>query len=217
MPTNLIVIGGGQFGREVATWAGQAISAGLPWVFGGFLDDDPRALAGFDYPPGVLAPVAGYQPRPEDLFLCAIGTPRTKKDVCERLAARGARFGTLVHPTALVGRHVRIGDGTIIGPLAQLSCDLVLGRLVSFGTHSNIAHDTEVGDYSQISGSCEINGCATLGEGVFLGSHATILPGARVGDYAYVGAGSVVLRRVQAGTKVFGVPAVPIGPAEGPA
>jgi acetyltransferase-like isoleucine patch superfamily enzyme len=42
---------------------------------------------------------------------------------------------------------------------------------------------------------------------VFLGSHATILPDARVGAWAYVGAGSVVLRRVAPGAKVFGNPA----------
>jgi acetyltransferase-like isoleucine patch superfamily enzyme len=81
---------------------------------------------------------------------------------------------------------------------------------VSFGTHSNTAHDTRIGDYSQICGSCEINGRAVVEEGVFLGSHATILPDATVGAWAFVGAGSVVLRRVAPGAKVFGNPAVPV-------
>lgn len=80
----------------------------------------------------------------------------------------------------------------------------------AFGTHSNTAHDTEFGDYCQISGSCEINGNAVLEEGVFLGSHATVLPNARIGAWAFVGAGSVVLRQVKKGAKVFGNPAVTI-------
>jgi acetyltransferase-like isoleucine patch superfamily enzyme len=84
---------------------------------------------------------------------------------------------------------------------------------VSFGTHSNTGHDTCIGDYAQVSGSCEINGNAQLEEGVFLGSHATILPNAHVGAWAFVGAGSVVLRRVAPGAKVFGNPAVAIGSA----
>jgi acetyltransferase-like isoleucine patch superfamily enzyme len=127
------------------------------------------------------------------------------------LEQKGGLFATLVHPTALVGHEAQIGYGCILGPFTQLSCDLRLGKHVAFGTHSNTAHDTRVGDYCQISGSCEINGNAVLEEGVFLGSHATILPKAHVGAWAYVGAGSVVLKRVGPGVKVFGNPAVPIG------
>ena len=95
-----------------------------------------------------------------------------------------------------------------------MSCDIRMGRHVAFGTHSNTAHDTQIGDYSQISGSCEINGHAILEEGVFLGSHATVLPNAHIGAWAYVGAGSVVLKRVRPRMKVFGNPAVPIGSIE---
>ena len=40
-----------------------------------------------------------------------------------------------------------------------------------------------------------------------MGSHASILPGGRVGDEAVVGAGSVVLKNVEPGSTVIGVPA----------
>jgi maltose O-acetyltransferase len=46
-----------------------------------------------------------------------------------------------------------------------------------------------------------------VGKEVFFGSSVAIIPGVRIGDGAYLGAGSVVLRDVPAGAKVFGVPA----------
>jgi sugar O-acyltransferase (sialic acid O-acetyltransferase NeuD family) len=205
---NLIIISAGDFGREVCVWAGQAIRAGAAFRLKGFLDDRPDILKGFSFDVPVLAGPDRYEPAPDDVFVCAIGDPRLKQQFCERMSARGARFATLIHPTALVGHDVRIGEGSILGPMTQLSCNIRLGRHVSFGTHSNTAHDTRIGDFCQISGSCEINGHAQLQDGVFLGSHATILPRATVGAWAYVGAGSVVLRRVAPGTKVFGNPAV---------
>ena len=208
---NLVIIGGGEFGREVFTWASQAIAHGTPWRFKGFLDDRPDATAGFGDDLVVLSSLAAYAPAEDDVFLCAVGRPQARRAIWERMTAKGARFATLIHPTALVGRNVAIGEGTLICPFTQLSCDIVVGRMVTFGTFSNTGHDTVIGDYSQVSGSCEINGRAHLEEGVYLGSHATILPSARIGAYAYVGAGSVVLRRVKAGVKVFGNPAVPIG------
>ncbi|MCX6925048.1 MAG: transferase [Verrucomicrobia bacterium] len=179
----LIIVNAGKFGREVFTWAQQAIKAGTPWVLKGFLDDRPDLLREFRYEAPIFSSAESYEPEAGDIFLCAIGEPALKHRYCALLEAKGARFATLVHPTALVGHDVGIGEGSILGPFTQLSC----------------------------CGSCEINGNAILEEGVFLGSHATVLPNARVGAWAYVGAGSVVLRRVRPRTKVFGNPAVPIG------
>lgn len=208
--SHLIIINAGNFGREVCTWAAQAIHAGAPWILKGFLDDRPNVLDGFRYDVPILSDVETYEPAADDVFVCAIGEPRTKQKYCSIMHRKGAHFITLTHPTALVGHHVRIGGGSILGPYTQLSCDIRLGEHVVFGTHSNTAHDTRIGDYAQVCGSCEINGNAVIGEGVFLGSHATVLPNANVGAWAYVGAGSVVLRRVAPGTKVFGNPAVEV-------
>lgn len=209
---HLVIISAGRFAREVCVWAQQTIRAGAPWKLKGFVDDRPDALRGFSYELPILASPEAYEPEASDVFLCAIGEPDVKQRYCELIGGKGGRFATLIHPTALVGHDVHIGEGCILGPFTQLSCDIRLGVHVGFGTHSNTAHDTRIGDFSQISGSCEINGGAVLGDGVFLGSHATILPKARVGDRAFVGAGSVVLRRVAAGARVFGNPAVPIEP-----
>jgi sugar O-acyltransferase (sialic acid O-acetyltransferase NeuD family) len=207
----LIIVNAGQFGREVFTWVQQAIKAGTPWVLKGFLDDRSDLLRGFRYNAPILSSAESYEPEAGDVFLCAIGTPAVKHRYCSLLEAKGARFATLVHPTALVGHDVRIGEGSILCPFTQLSCDIQLGKHVTVGTFSAVGHDTRIGDWCQISGHCGINGNAVLDEGVFLGSHTCILPRARVGAWAYVGAGSVVLRRVLPRTKVFGNPAVMIG------
>lgn len=208
---NLIIVAAGGFGREVYTWACQAVCAGSPWIIKGFLEDRPEVLGRFRYNVPILASIESYEPTGNDLFLCAVGEPFVKQRICALLEAKGARFATLIHPTAVIGHEVHIGSGSIIGPLTQLSCDIQIGKHVVFGTNSNTAHDTIIGDYGQVCGSCEINGSAVLEEGVFLGSHATVLPRARVGAWAKVGAGSVVLRRVKPRTTVFGNPAVEIG------
>lgn len=210
MKQNLIIISAGHFGREVFTWAGQAILQGAPLAIKGFLDDRPNILQGLDHYGPILSSVEGYSPEPNDVFLCAVGDPKVKQDYCRQVLKKGGTFATLIHPTALVGPSVRIGAGSIICPFTQLSCGIDVGRFVALGTFSSVGHDSAIGEYCQISGHCGINGNAVLEEGAFLGSHAVILPDARVGAWAYVGAGSVVLKRVKPGTKVFGNPARPI-------
>jgi sugar O-acyltransferase (sialic acid O-acetyltransferase NeuD family) len=207
----LIIISAGKLGREVHNWSLQAAQAGAPWEVKGFLDDRGHALDDFPGRPPILGTADEYCIQPDDVFLCAVAEPKLKQRYQELVEQRGGQFITLIHPSALVGLNTQIGAGSIICPFCQVSCDVRMGRGVFFGTNSNTAHDTEYGDFCQISGSCEINGNAILGRGVFLGSHATILPQTRLGDWSYVGAHSVVLRRVGPFQKVFGVPAVGIG------
>ena len=208
---HLVIINAGNFGREVLAWARQAVQAGAPWQIKGFLDNRANALDGFSCGASILDTPEAYEPATNDLLLCALGDPLQKKTYTEILAAKGARFATLIHPTAVIGERVVIGEGGIIAPLTQLSCDIELGMHVMFGTLSTAAHDSRIGDYSQISGGCQLNGNAQIGEGVFVGANSTILPRAKVGDWSYVGAGSVVLRHVKTRTKVFGNPAIQIG------
>src|SRR2546430_1689631 len=114
---NLIIVGAGEFGREVFTWAHQATRAGAPWTIKGFLDDRPDALERFKYNVPILGSANAYPIDSDDQFLIAMGGPDTKAGCSETLARRGACFATLIHPTAVIGHNVTIGEGSIIGPL----------------------------------------------------------------------------------------------------
>ena len=70
--------------------------------------------------------------------------------------------------------------------------------------------DCKIGDFTCIMSHCNIMGHTEIGQRVFIGGSAGTVPKAKIGDDAYVGAGSMVLRKVKAGSKVFGNPAAPI-------
>ena len=89
--------------------------------------------------------------------------------------------------------------GSCIGP------NCIVGDYVTL--LSGLGHDVVVEDYSTISSLCGISGHVHIGKRVFVAGNAVIVPSRIVGDDAYVGAGSVVIRNVPAGKKVFGNPA----------
>ncbi|MDA8139139.1 MAG: acetyltransferase [Desulfobacteraceae bacterium] len=206
----LIIVGAGGFGREVLNWALHAEAGQQDWRVAGFLDGNPRALEGYDYPFAILGDPKTHRPDAGECFLCAIGEPRIKLAVCQALEQAGARFVSLVHPSAVVGRTVVLGPGCIICPGAVVTADVRLGRHVAVNACASIGHDVVIGDGCTLSGHADVTGFAMLGQGVFLGSHAVILPKAKVGDFAIVGAGSVVLRSVKPGATVMGVPAIQV-------
>ncbi|CAK8723204.1 MAG: sugar O-acyltransferase, sialic acid O-acetyltransferase NeuD family [Candidatus Electronema aureum] len=203
----LIIIGAGGFGREVLCWALDCQTVQNDWRVYGFLDENLRALQGFDCPCQLVGYPSSYIPAQDEVFICAIGDPRIKLSICEIFMSRGAQFINLIHPTALIGLNNKIGQGCIFCPRSAITTNVTLGDFVTINAYSGIGHDAVLGKGVTLSAYCDVTGNAVLGEGVFLGSHAVVLPSAKVGDYAIVGAGSVVLKTVKAGVTVMGVPA----------
>jgi sugar O-acyltransferase (sialic acid O-acetyltransferase NeuD family) len=215
MKKNLIIISAGQFGRETFAWATQAIAAGAPWQIKGFLDDRASILDGYDYGVKILGDVQNYAIEEGDVFVGAIGVPREKVKYYSPIIERGGRFVNVIHPLANLGKNVQLGTGIILAPFTSITCDARIGDHATFGAFSNAGHDTVVGDWSQVSSHCGINGGTTLGEGVFLGSHVCVAPRLRLGAWAFAGAGSIVLKDVPPGVKVFGNPAIAVGKVGG--
>ena len=204
----LIIAGAGGFGREVLDWAMDIPAADREWEVGGFLDLRPGTL------PTEYGELPIWAESERDRFgdserlVCAVGDPRLRLRICRSLKERGARFATLVHPTAIFGSNNRIGEGCIFCPRSGISNNVTLGSFVVVNCYSGLGHDSIAGEGCTLNCHVDVTGGVTLGEGVLLGSHATVLPGVKVGDYAVVGAGSVVLKNVRAGRTVFGVPAI---------
>ena len=203
----LLIVGAGGFGREVLCWARDVETTQSEWRIGGFLDANLAALDGFGVPLEILGDPAKFAPDEMDLCICAIGDPTTKQRVTADLAARGARFATLIHPSVIMGADCRLGTGCIVCPRVVLTTNVTLGKFVVLNFSATVGHDARIGDWCTISCHSDITGKTRLGEAVFAGSHACVLPGLTVGDRAVVGAGTVVTQNVPTGSTMFGVPA----------
>ena len=205
-----VIVGAGGFGREVYVWLKDWIglsASPAEYQIIGFLDDAPAALERFPDMPPIICSIDVYEHQEDVVLVCAIADPKIKRIVSDKLLEKGAQFFSLIHPTAIVGTRVVIGEGVVICPNTILSTDLEIGNFVTINSATTIGHDTSVGSYSTISGHCDVTGGVQLAEGVFMGSHAVVAPKVTVGAYAVIGASSVVIRKVASGSTVFGVPA----------
>lgn len=209
---NLIIIGAGGFAREIFWHAHKAHGFGVDWRIKGFLDGDIK-LAAADYellPAKVLGDVDSYEICADDVFTCAVGTPKARRHLAEKILSRGGEFINIISELAQIIPTAQIGRGVIISPFVGVSDRARLGDFVALNAQTIIGHDAQVGNFSCVMPHVAVSGNVKIGAEVFIGSGAIILPKAKVGDGATVGAGSVVLKKVRAGTTVFGNPAIEI-------
>jgi acetyltransferase EpsM len=125
----------------------------------------------------------------------------------ELLADRGWQAAIVVHPHAHVSPSARVNPGAIVGPGAVVGAAAELGPHVLIGRGALVGHHTLVGAGTTLNPGANIAGNARIGEGAMIGMGAQVANGVAVGDRSVVAAGAVVVRPVEAETRVQGVPA----------
>lgn len=111
---------------------------------------------------------------------------------------------------------VVIGDNNIISELVTIQTPLEEGKVTKVGdnniimAHSHLGHDVEIGNNCEISTGSIIGGYAKISDGAKLKLSTTIRNRITVGKNAIIGMGSVVVKDVEDGVTVVGVPAKPL-------
>jgi sugar O-acyltransferase (sialic acid O-acetyltransferase NeuD family) len=206
MSSRLILVGCGAFARELINWVDDLVDLDRSIQISGFLDDNPKALAGFPYTLPHLGTISTYEPKFGDQLLMAIGDPKAKKLLYKDLKARGSSFASLIHPSAVVARTAKLGEGVVICPHALVSADAVIGDLCAINGCASVGHDVRLGSFSTLSAHVDLTGWVQVEECVFFGSGACVLPKVKIAHGARIGAGAVVMRGVPAGAVVYAPP-----------
>lgn len=203
---DIIIVGAGGCGREVANWIEDINKEKKTWNILGFIDDNLNVSCAVSSKYKIVDSISNHIPRRNTYYAMGIATPAVKKEIAEMLMNRGAEFVSIIHPSTKIYSEIPLGKGIITYPNAKISTGCKVGDFVNIQS-TIVGHDVTIEDYVTVSSSCGITGGVKLREGCFLADHAVIAVGLEVGKDAYVGIGSVVIRDVKEGTKVFGNPA----------
>ncbi len=208
---DLLIIGAGGSGREIAAWAGRASWDGRPFRLLGLIDDlDPdREVNGLHaWSMGEAA-----AQHANACVVAAVGDARLR----ERLIGQALQHGLhqappLVHPGVEIGPDVSLAFGVVICPGSIVTTNVEIGPHVQINVQCSVMHDCTIGAYATLSPGVQLSGTVAIEPYAFMGTGAVTvngLPGRplRIGEGAIVGAGAVVTKDVEAGTTVVGVPA----------
>ena len=205
----LVIVGAGDFGREVS-WVAERINAQTPvWELLGFVDDGAavqgRTVDG--YP--VLGPVSWLEAVTDELYVvCSIGTGRVRKQVMERVLANPhLRPAALIDPAAIVGRNAQVGPGCVVcaGTVLAISSRLEAHTIVNL--NCTVGHDTVLEPYCTVHPGSNLSGRVHVGACTDIGAGTKIIQGLAVCPGCTLGAGTVVVRDITEPGTYAGVPA----------
>jgi len=135
-------------------------------------------------------------------------------DRWEKARELGFGEGTSVYDSVLVLGDVTVGDNTWIGPFVVLdgSGGLSIGSNCSISAGVQLySHETVA--WAVSGGTAHYEHAATaVGNNCYIGPYTVVAKGVRIGDGCIVGAHSLVLTDIPAGSKAYGVPCRVVGP-----
>ncbi|PEQ08731.1 acetyltransferase [Bacillus toyonensis] len=201
MKKKLLIIGASGHGKVIADIALNANK----WELMFFLDDNEsiKSSMGIEVI-GKTATVLKYI-NDYDVFV-GIGDNKIREKIQRQLEGEGASIPVLIHPSAIIGEQVHLGEGTAIMAGAIINCCTKIGKGCIINTASTIDHDNIIEDYAHISPGAHLAGTVKIGRGTWLGIGSIISNNINITSGCRIGAGTVVVNDItELGTYV-GVP-----------
>jgi len=138
----------------------------------------------------------------------AVGDNFVRHRIAQRIrqALPRFRFVRAIHPSAVIGRDVSIGEGTVMMAGAIVNGSSAVGRHCFIATKASLDHDSAMADFTSLSPNATTGGRVTIGTFSTVSIGATVKHGVSIGEHSVIGAGATVLKDVPPRVVAYGSP-----------
>ena len=206
---NIIVFGAGEFGTLIQ----NVMSYNQDFQIAAFGDDnmDKSKITTGNVPLFNQGDLFQFAKENEiKTAIMAIGNNRVRGIKYNLFKNAGFEMLSIVHPKALIDTEVVYGDNVIIEMGTAIHTHSKIGNNVFLGGDALIGQHNIIGNHVLVGGNASFGGAVVVEDYASIGVGSSIKPGVTIGKGAVVGVGAVVIKDVEPGTTVVGVPAKPI-------
>ena len=202
---DLIIIGAGGLGKEVAWIVERINKINRTWNLIGFIDDNinlqGKIVNGYKVF-GTTKDILNYK---DSHFICAIASADIRKRIIQNYSY--VKYATIIDPSVELSNYIEIGQGSIISLNSTITVNIKIGNHVIINYDCTIGHDSIIYDYCTLYPSVNVSGKTKVKECCEIGTGTQIIQGLTIGENTIIGAGTVVIKDLPSNCTVVGVPA----------
>ncbi len=140
-------------------------------------------------------------------FFVAIGNAKVREQLFYKLKEMNKALATLIHPNAVIGENVIVGEGTVIMAGAVVNPCTTIGQGCIINTCSSVDHDNRIADFVHVSVGAHLAGKVRIDARTWVGAGATVSNNIDITSDCLIGAGAVVVKDIKESGTYIGVPA----------
>lgn len=202
----MIILGAGGHARELLDII-KLIDTGEHYFFDDSTNELPEFINGINVIRQIEVALSLIQEGHE--IVLGVGGVPSRKIFYQKFSKFGIIAKSIVAPSCIISDYnVIIEDGVNVMHHVMISNNVRVGKNVIINSKVNLHHDVTVGNFCEIAPSVTLLGGVNVAENTFIGAGAVILPKVQVGSDCIIGAGAVVIDDLAPGTFAVGVPAI---------
>ena len=132
---------------------------------------------------------------------------RERTAILKSLEIPKEKFINFIHPTALVARSAKMGNGNIVLANCVINSNAIIGNFNTFNSGTLIGHDIIMGDNNFFAAQVTVGSLLSIGNMNFFGLNSSIKGGIHIGDGVLIGQMSNVTKGLENDVVAFGNPA----------
>ncbi|MBB5324276.1 sugar O-acyltransferase (sialic acid O-acetyltransferase NeuD family) [Anoxybacillus tepidamans] len=202
----IVVFGSGGHAKVVIDIVGKSEKYSLYGVIDGFRSRNEE-FCGYK----ILGDESSLLNLNEEIYggIVAIGDNWVRRKVVEKVIyiIPNFKFISLIHPSAVIGDRVKIGDGTVVMGGVVINSDTVIGEHCIINTKSSIDHDCLIGNYVSIAPGVTLAGNVKIGDYSAISLGANVIHSINIGEHTLIGAGATVIKDIESYVVAYGTPA----------
>jgi sugar O-acyltransferase (sialic acid O-acetyltransferase NeuD family) len=146
---------------------------------------------------------------PKCKFFVAIGDNWVRKKMVDKIRTLvpDAEFTNAIHPSAQIGKNVKIGIGVALMAGTVINSDSKIEDFTIINTNSSLGHDSKMAQFSSLAPRVSTGGNVRIGEFSAISIGATIKHGISIGKHTVIGAASLLLKCCGDNLVMYGIPA----------
>ena len=196
----VIIIGASGHSAEITdyiTHYNNSVAPELCFDVVGYIDDNKENYDSYSFVSPYLGTIQDHEVSEEAEYIMGIANIQFRRTIVENFLQKGAKFATLIHPSAIVSPSAVVGEGCVVAHNASIGPKAIIGNFNMLNSRCTIGHDSTIGNFNFIGPQVVLSGFTKVGNNNMFGVNSATIPSIEIGDNNTIAAGMIITKTVK--------------------